>query len=147
MKLPRPILAYAHQNIRLLGTVGGCALVAGCAGAGFGTAKVAPASPIAAEVAELARDARGYPSFADIPAVPDDLRPACIFGLSSKQLEMAGARLERETAPQTWSLGGSEEFAAAARSTMPDVDPGADAADLEGTARDLRERATPPPRR
>ena len=65
---------------RFLGVAGAAALVSGCLGDPIASAKVDPRSPIAAEVASVAKTHRTYPKFSDIPPVPDDVRPARIYG-------------------------------------------------------------------
>jgi len=69
------------------------------------------------------------------------------LGKAADQLELAGARLEQETAANTWTLNDTSRFVARARSEAgPDFDAAASsAAATEAFARELRERATPPP--
>jgi len=123
------------------------ALLGGCMGNPFATAAVDPASPVAADVARMARATAKYPTFADIPPVPADQRPLREFGRAADQLELAGTRLERDTAPGTWTLDGTQGFAARAKGQAGPADPtdASTAAASEAFARQLRERATPPP--
>lgn len=132
--------------LRLVAGAGLCALLGACAGNPFATAEVDPASPVAAEVARVARLQRDYPTFADIPPVPADQRPPAAWGQAANDLESAAAELERETAPGTWTLEGTEAFAQRARRAAgaDDAPPSATAA-AEAFARQARERATPPP--
>lgn len=125
----------------------GAVLLSGCATSPFGTAQVDPASPVAADVARMARATSDYPSFSEIPPLPADQRPLREFGRAADQLEMASAKLERETAPGTWTLTGTERFVSRAQA---EVAPGGDSeasttAASEAFARQIRERATPPP--
>lgn len=120
--------------------------LSGCIGNPFQDAKVDPASPVAADVARMTRQSSDYPSFSEIPAAPSDIRPLALYGRASSELKMAGERLVRETAPETWILQGTEAFADEARRRTPDLPP-VDPAAAEAFARELRERATPPPPR
>lgn len=123
-------------------------MLGGCAVSNpFVTASVDPASPIAAEVAAKALASRDYPTFADIPPVPTDVRPLAAFGRAATELEQAGVDLARETAPGTWTLTGTEAFASRARDIAgPDM-AGAESttAATEAFAKAQRARATPPP--
>ena len=132
---------------RLAACAGAGALLAGCAATPLATAKVDPASPIAAEVAKAAKDHRRYPAFADIPPLPTDVRPARAYGKAAGEIEAARARLERETAESTWTLNDTLGFSSSAQSAAgSDIAPSVqDAAATEALARRLRERATPPP--
>ena len=66
---------------------------------------------------------------------------------AADQLEVAAAKVERNTAPNTWTLSGTERFVTRARSQAgPDI--GVEASTTpssEAFAKELRERATPPP--
>jgi hypothetical protein len=142
------LFVNAHRSpkaARLVACAGIAALLGGCVGNPFKDAKVDPSSPVAAEVAKLARANKDYPSFSEIPPKPTDVRPIRMFGQAAKDIELARARLERETAPETWTLSNTEAFAAGARTAAgPDL-PAADPRDTEAFANDLRSRATPPP--
>ena len=102
---------------------------------------------MAPEVAAISRAARPYPTFADIPAAPTDLRPVKAWGQAARATELDRLNLETATADNTWTLSGTEAFAARAI-----ADAGAVPASLTSTsaateayARELRRRATPPP--
>jgi hypothetical protein len=132
---------------RLAVAASACALTAGCIGDPFGEAKVDPASPVAADVARMTNARTDFPSFRDIPAKAADVRPLALYGRQANDLEADGARIERETAPGTWTLDNTTGFAEGARRDVgPDLPPPTPA-DAEAFARELRERATPPPRR
>jgi hypothetical protein len=139
MKAPAP---------RLLACVCGAALLAGCSSFNpFATAGVDPASPVAADVERMAHADKSFPTFADIPKAPADQRPVGQWGGEADQLELAGAKLTRETAPGTWTLDGTEVFAARSRGQAgPALEGDASStAATEAFARQIRERATPPP--
>lgn len=123
-------------------------LLTGCANYNlFATAPIDPASPVADEVARLGRTEAPFPTFADIPSKPTDQRVIAQWGEEARQLETAAAALERQTAPNTWTLNGTERFQARA---LAEAGPAIESATsstaaTEAFARQLRERATPPP--
>lgn len=125
------------------------ALLAGCSTYNpFVTAPVDPNSPVSAEVAARARTNTDYPSFSEIPAMPKDIRPLAAWGRAAREVAAAGEALERETAPNTWTLNAAdtERFAARARDEAgPEADARSTSAASEAFAREIRERATPPP--
>jgi len=134
-----------------LGGVAACvtlgALLGGCAGNPFAQAPIDPASPVAADIAHMVKVPGQDPTFASIPPVPKEERKLADWGRAADQLEVAGAKLDRETAPNTWTLTGTEGFAARARAqTGPDLDTSTSTTTAsEAFAKELRERATPPP--
>jgi hypothetical protein len=151
MNAPRPLFPNVRSAARLplawAVLCGAGILLPGCIGNPFVDAKVDPASPVAAEVAKVAKTNTDYPSFADIPAIPTDLRPVGLYGREAQVVKLAGEQLVRETAPETWTLKNTESFAAdAQRDAGPRYEEGP-ARDPEAFARELRERATPPPPR
>jgi hypothetical protein len=130
---------------RILGSVSACALLAACAVNPFTEAKVDPRSPVAGEVAKAARGNADYPSFQEIPPAPTDVRPLALYGREAAALDQARADLERETAPGTWALTGTDTFAAEARRAAGPEFQAPAPANTEAYARELRQRATPPP--
>ncbi|WP_374658884.1 hypothetical protein [Phenylobacterium sp.] len=136
---------------RARGGVAACvalgALLGGCAGNPFAEAPIDPASPVAEDVSRMVKASRQDPTFASIPPVPKEERKLADWGKAADQLEIAGAKLDRETAPNTWTLTGTEGFAARARSQAgPDLDTSTSTTTAsEAFAKELRERATPPP--
>jgi hypothetical protein len=148
MNTPVRLFVNAYRGptaARLVACAGLAALLGGCVGNPFKEAKVDPASPVAAEVAKVARANKDYPSFSEIPPKPTDVRPVRMFGQAAKDIEVAGAKLERETAPETWTLSNTEGFAAGARTAAGPELPPAEQRDTEAFANELRARATPPP--
>lgn len=122
--------------------------LAGCASSNpFASLPIDPNSPVAADVARMSRTDGAFPSFADIPPIPTDQRPVAQWGQEARQLEVAGTTVERQTAPNTWTLNGTERFQAQAKAAAgpAGVAPGSSTAASEAFARQLRERATPPP--
>jgi hypothetical protein len=130
---------------RILGVASAAALLAGCAGFSVASVKVDPSSPVAPEVAKVASAQKTYPKFSDIPPTPTDVRPARLYGQRAAQLENARAQLDAATAPNTWTLGNTQDFTASARTQAgPDYD-AASASQAEAFANTIRKRATPPP--
>lgn len=147
MNASRPLFPMPTRLAQPLGLVLGCTLLAGCAGSPFRDAKVDPASPVAADVARITRQPGRFPTFAGIPKPPTDIRPLAQYGRDANAVLAAGEELVRATAPGTWTLEGTDDFAAKARRDAgPQLDP-PNPGDAEAFARELRERATPPPPR
>jgi hypothetical protein len=148
MYAPARLFSIRRQiplGVSLMAGAGACALVAGCMGNPFAAAQVDPGSPIAPEVARIANSDRPYPTFASIPQVPKDVRPARQYGQQAKAIEQARADLEAQTASETWSLTDPEAVAAQARRDAgPELAPGA-TGDTAAFAATQRKRATPPP--
>ena len=137
----------ADFEIRRLTPLGAAALLlSACGSIPFSSAGMDPTSPIADEAAGLARSRTAYPRFSDIPKLPTDQRPLREFGRAADRLKTARADLESRTGPDSWTLTGGEDFGARARAALPPAEP-IDPADSEALARQLRERATPPPPR
>jgi len=147
MNALRPLFPNARGPVRLIAAVGGSALLSACVGNPFVDAKIDPASPVAPEVARVTRADANFPTFASIPKAPGDLRPIQLYGQEAKRLELAAAELIRETEPGTWTLQGTDDFAAKARRDAGPALPPPNPTDAEAFARELRERATPPPPR
>lgn len=93
----------------------------------------------------------GFPTFAAIPEAPGDIRPARAWRDSIAGVQAAGARLAAETAPATFELSNTEDFAETTRRKLdaggqaPDA--AASRAEADAFARSIRQRATPPPSR
>jgi hypothetical protein len=131
---------------RLALCAGASALLSACVGNPFATAPVDPASPIAAEIAKRARTVGPYPTFAQIPPMPKDVRAPPAYGAGARKLEAAGAELDAQTAPDTWTLGGTDTFATGAQSTIGKEQPVTPAdAGTEAFVSAGQKRATPPP--
>ena len=123
------------------------ALLAGCVGNPFADSRIDQTSPIAPEVARVTRQDAPFPTFAAIPKRPTDLRPVAQYGQSARAVLAAGDALVAATEPSTWTLQGTDAFAEKSRRDAgPQVEPPAPG-DAEAFARELRERATPPPPR
>jgi hypothetical protein len=141
-----PLFPNALLSFRLLAAGALCAVSAGCIADPVSDTRVDAASPVAADVQRLSRANADFPSFNEIPAVSPDARPLRAYGEAAQDLKLAAAQLERETADNTWTLRNSEEFAERLRRNVPDIAPPSPG-EAEAFARELRERATPPPPR
>jgi len=147
-----PFVNVARRNsahsllVRLSVCAAAAATLGGCAGANpFATAPVDSSSPVASEVAKLARGNHDYPTFAEIPPKPVDVRPPRKWGVAGAETEQARDRLEQATAPGTWSLSNTETFATGAQTKAGPEFGAPDTAGTEAFAKKLRDRATPPP--
>ena len=147
MNPSRPLFPIVAGRIKPLVLVSGCLLLVSCVGNPFKDAAVDPASPVAADVARLTRGDAAFPGFEGIPKTPKDVRPLANYGRDAQAMLRAGAALERDTAPETWTLKGTDAFVEKAmRDAGPQIEP-PKPGDAEAFARELRERATPPPPR
>ena len=143
----RPLFPNAARCAAGLIALSGGVLLAGCVGNPFGDHKVDPTSPVAAEVTQLSRKDGKFPTFASIPNPPKDVRPAPQFGRAAASVTSAGDALIAATEPSTWTLQATDAFAEKARRDAgPALEP-ANPAQAEAFAKELRERATPPPPR
>lgn len=97
-----------------LGCLSAAAGVAGCASGPFAPASLDKASAASAEISTLASAAKTYPTFADIPPPPADVRPDRAWGKAAAEVEGDGAALAAATAPSTWTLSATDSFAARA---------------------------------
>ena len=147
MNASRPFFPKVAGLARPLALVAGCAVLSGCVSTPFREAVIDPKSAVAGDVERLTRGEGKFPTFADIPATPKDVRPLAQFGVAARSLTVAGDDLMRATAPETWTLQATEAFVEKARRDVgPEIEP-PKPGDAEAFARELRERATPPPPR
>lgn len=115
----------------------------------YADSAVDPNSPAAAAIQAQAAETGVYPTFADIPQTPADIRSNEGWRLAVAGTEGERDELLRAVAPSTFTLGDSEGFAADVRAMIADAPAAptaADAAETEAWAARMRERATPPPR-
>ena len=132
--------------------LGGFAVVLGApsaADAATACAQGAPAPGLAPDiVAEAARPHR-YPTFCSIPKMPPDVRSVAQWKAAVVDTRLAGAGVQKQTAPGTWTINdGTADFAATARGEAeapPPMTPASES-DTAAFAKALKERATPPPR-
>lgn len=121
--------------------------VAGCT-TPFSAAKIDPSSPVAAATLAATHQKGHRPTFADIPAIPTDVRGPAAFRASIAAQEAAGDKLRSDTAPDTFKLNDTEGYAARARAAgkAPNFDAPTDAdrAETEAFAKAARGRASAP---
>ena len=81
-----------------------------------GAVLAAPCAPAAAAPDPFsAPSSLVYPNFCDIPPKPTDIRPAAAFKTQVVGTRVAGAVVVRQTAPETFTLSGTEGFAEGAK--------------------------------
>ena len=108
----------------------------------------APAEATQADLLEQAQSVHAYPTFCSIPPKPAGVRGAKAFKSAVVDTRVAGARLVAQTAPSTFSLDDTDQFAAAARAEAAPPPPMTtpDEAATEDFATTGRQRVTPPSR-
>ncbi|WP_397402102.1 hypothetical protein [Phenylobacterium sp.] len=147
MNASRPFFPKVASLTRPLALVAVCAVLSACVSTPFREAVIDPKSAVAGDVERLTRGEGTFPTFADIPKTPQDVRPLAQFGVAARSLTAAGDDLLRATAPETWTLQATEAFVEKARRDAgPEIEP-PKPGEAEAFARELRERATPPPPR
>jgi hypothetical protein len=145
MNAPRRLfVTVAPRLTALLAGVAVCGL-AGCAVNPFFDSKVDPASPLAKDVARVARMQTAWPKFSDIPAMPTDVRAPTQYGADAKAVTAEGDQLVQATDPAAWSLADTEAFAAKARADAGDEAAPTASNRTSSFATEQRKRATPPP--
>ena len=111
-----------------------------------GVVLAAPCAPAAAPSDSFAAPSNlAYPNFCDIPPKPTDIRPAAAFKTQVVGTRVAGAVVVRQTAPDTFTLSGTEGFADSAKreAAPPPAQTAADA-DTEAFVKQSKAKATPP---
>lgn len=112
-------------------------------------ATIDTSSPAAAAVAAAVADPGPRPTFANIPEIPTDVRPASAWRQAFDDQEADRLFTQGNVAEDTWSLSATEAFAADLRARVAEVDvhapTDAEMAESDAYARALRARATPPP--
>jgi hypothetical protein len=119
------------------------------ASAASGCAQTAAPSPgLAPDIVAAAQHPKGFPSFCSIPPIPTDARDAGAWKTAVVDTRMDGVRLQRQTDASTWTLDGTDRFAAEARGEAAPPPPmtAASEGDAEAFTQQLKARATPPPR-
>jgi len=106
-------------------------------------------SPAAAAVAREAAKPHPWPTFADIPELPADVRDSAAWREAVADQEAEGLYTTRNAAEDTWSLTATEAFVARAEAEANALNvrapTDAEQAESEAYAKALRARATPPP--
>lgn len=141
---------HSRQARRLALAAGAAGLLSACVSAPDLEAgsRIAPDSPLTAAIAKAQADPSPFPKFTDIPNAPTDLRPKADWARDAAALSNSAAALAQATAaspempdPGAWARQVMAESGLdAAKVPGPET-----AAEIEAYARELRERATPPP--
>lgn len=135
---PIPGLWLAAAPLALALLAGGCASVPPAPTPGTEAA--------VAGVETLTGASRSYPKFSDIPNLPVDERPLAAWGEAAREVIADGEALASGGAEETWTLRGTEAFAAGALTASGPAAPTVSAtASADAFAREVRKRATPPP--
>ena len=142
-----------REVFRLALAAGACLTVCGCADIGrlssLGPAPVDKTSAVAAKVTTAASNAYPTPSFKDVPKAPTDVRPAAAYRTAVAEAKSARGPLETWVADHPQMTFGTEQYADAARASIPagerDAPPSDAAAAAEAYAARLRAEAAPPP--
>lgn len=112
-----------------------------------GVVLAAPCAPAAAAPDPFAASSNlAYPNFCDIPPKPSDVRPVAAFKTQVVGTRVAGAVVVRQTAPETFTLSGTEGFAESAKSEAAPPPPQTAPidADTEAFVKQSKAKATPP---
>ena len=106
-------------------------------------------NPVTQNAMAEASKAAPFPTFAQIPPMPTDVRSMAAWKVSVTTLKAAGARLTEMAANEPWTLGDTEDWAERhrTRATPPPPVTTASQADTEAFAAAMRARAMPPPRK
>ncbi len=115
-----------------------------------GAVLAAPCAPAAAAPDPFsAPSSLVYPNFCDIPPKPTDIRPAAAFKTQVVGTRVAGAVVVRQTAPETFTLSGTEGFAEGAKreAAPPPPQTAPIDADTEAFVKQSKAKATPPRKR
>jgi hypothetical protein len=124
--------------------------MAGCVASPFSAAQVDPASPVAEATRAAASSTKHArrPTFAEIPSIPTDIPSVQAYRKSVEAQQAAGAKLLRDTAPETFTLKDTETYAARTRAAGQAPDFGApteaDRADTAAFVAAARGRASAP---
>jgi hypothetical protein len=110
--------------------------------------EIVPGSAVDKAITAAKADRSPYPVFANFPKKPTDMRPAASWDQANSTLNSDAAALAA-VANQPVEIPDPDAYAKAvrARSGLDQiaVPPADEAAQLDAYARELRERATPPP--
>jgi hypothetical protein len=102
-------------------------------------------SPAAQAILDADQHPGRYPTFQEIPPVPQDVRPSQAWRSAVASIKADNATLQAQVAADPPTLSNSEAWAAqkAAQATPP---PPPEGPSTEDYARALRDRAKPPPK-
>ena len=135
-------------SARLALMVGAAAVLCGCASPPDLTDKTPPNPALALAIAKVKAQPAVFPKFSDIPTASKDLPKGDSWTVKEKALEASASKLTDSTTGAN-ELKDPDAFgkAATAQSGLATVEvPGPDSnASIDAFARQMRERATPPP--
>lgn len=103
-------------------------------------------APLPDDIAGKPAKVRGFPTFCEIPPRPSNVRSGKAFKEAVVAIRLAGAHLEAQTAPGTFSLEDTDGFASAARAeaTPPPPMSPPDLQQTEDFTKQARALAVPP---
>lgn len=149
----RETLGIWRTSGRLLVSAAGALALAGCLGVPsepYASAPVDPNSTASAQIAAQAAQNAPFPTFEKIPEAPGDVRSVEGWNIAVQGSEAERAQLLAETAPSTFILSDTAGFISAEQAAIAydpaDVPPPGQAAQSAAWAKQMRDRATPPPR-
>jgi len=130
-----------------------CLVVAGCSSVDptsrLRPGPVDPNSAVAEKVRQASRAHYPAPKFSDVPKPPKDVRTASAWRGSVVDTVQSRRPITQWTAENPPMVGGTEQFAAGARASLPAGEVGAPPSDAseatEAFAAALRAQAAPPP--
>lgn len=116
------------------------------------TLKPPPVTPNPVTLQAMAEAAKSapFPTFAQVPPLPKDVRSMAAWKASVLSLKAQGAELTQMAAAEPWTLGDTEAWAErqrAAAAPPPPVTTASSQAETEAFAAAMRARAIPPPRK
>ncbi len=112
----------------------------------LGETPVTGDSPIAREVTAAAAQPQPFPTWADIPKRPGDLRDADGWRLAVNDIKATGGATRAEAAAFLARAQDTDAFVEEARREATPPPAVTTPSDTEAFLRDMRARATPPPR-
>jgi hypothetical protein len=111
----------------------------------FGPLQYDKTSPAAPAIASTDVSGQPYPTFAQVPSQPDDVRPTSAWNRNIFDVLAARRQMEAYQVVQPQTLYGAEAFAQQGRAeAAPPPAPEPAPADQAAAAKEARERATPP---
>lgn len=125
------------------------AFLAGPAAAAASESCVAPSGQelLPADMVAAARQPHAFPTFCSIPPIPGDVRTASQYKTAVVDTRLAGRQLTRESDESTFSLTGTDDFAAGARiEAVPPPPMDNPDGDTDAFINAAKSRANPPPR-
>jgi len=107
-------------------------------------------NPVTEQAIAAASKTTVYPTFAQVPPLPKDVRSISAWKASVTSIKDEGVELAQMAAAEPWTLGDTASWAARERaeaSPPPPVTAASSQGDTEAFAAAMRARAIPPPRK